>query len=127
MLKIDETDLVNALKFNSDGLIPAIIQDATSSEVLMMAWMNKESVELTLNTGFTWFYSRSRNKLWKKGETSGHLQAVEAVYYDCDGDTLLIKVDQTGVACHEGYYTCFHYKVKSDGETEIIGEPKEEL
>ncbi|MDD4753114.1 MAG: phosphoribosyl-AMP cyclohydrolase [Desulfitobacteriaceae bacterium] len=99
------------LKFNRGGLIPAIIQDDASQEVLMMAWMNAESLKLTLKTGYTWFFSRSRQKLWNKGETSGHTQKVRDILFDCDGDTLLIKVAQKGVACHEGYYSCFHYRV----------------
>lgn len=96
------------LKFDRDGLIPAIIQDAASKEVLMMAYMNAESVEKTVSTGYTHFWSRSRGKLWKKGETSGHVQEVREMLYDCDRDTLLIKVDQKGPgACHTGHRSCF--------------------
>jgi cyclase len=108
------------LSFNDQGLIPAIIQDIKSHRVLMMAWMNRESLNRTLETGYTWFYSRSRQKLWNKGETSGHFQRVKDIYYDCDGDTLLITVEQTGVACHQGYFSCFHRKVTSDGKTEYL-------
>jgi phosphoribosyl-AMP cyclohydrolase / phosphoribosyl-ATP pyrophosphohydrolase len=105
---------IEQLTFDAQGLIPAIIQDVHSGEVLMMAYMNKESVEKTITTGKTWFYSRSRQKLWLKGETSGHFQHVKEAYYDCDADTLLFKVQQVGVACHEGYTSCFHYAL-TDG------------
>ncbi len=94
------------IKFDERGLIPAIIQEE-SGQVLMLAYMNAESLQKTLETGYTWFFSRSRQTLWKKGETSGNVQQVKAVYYDCDGDTLLVTVHQTGVACHTGSYSCF--------------------
>ncbi|SHJ38047.1 phosphoribosyl-AMP cyclohydrolase [Desulfofundulus thermosubterraneus] len=111
------------LKYDSAGLIPAIIQDADTNIVLMMAYMNKEALEKTLATGETWFWSRSRQKLWHKGETSGNVQKVQEITYDCDRDTLLVKVKQTGAACHEGYYTCFHYRINPEtGQTEVIGE-----
>ncbi len=100
--------MINAIKFDERGLVPAIIQDYQSGQVLMMAYMNAESVEKTISTGKTWFYSRSRQELWMKGETSGHIQTVQEILYDCDGDTLLIKVDQTGAACHTGHYSCFY-------------------
>lgn len=96
------------LKFDQHGLIPAIIQDAVTKQVLMMAWMNAESLDLTIKTGKTHFYSRSRNKLWLKGESSGHVQVVKSVRTDCDKDCLLIEVEQTGAACHDGYYSCFY-------------------
>ena len=95
------------LKFNEQGLIPAIAQDASSGEVLMMAWMNEDSLKLTMDTGYATYYSRSRKELWKKGETSGHVQKVVSMKYDCDGDTLLLLVEQTGVACHTGEKSCF--------------------
>ena len=95
------------LKYNAYGLIPAIIQDADTSEVLMMAYMNKTSLEKTIKTGRTHFWSRSRQKYWMKGEISGHIQEVREVFIDCDNDTVLLKVKQTGVACHEGYKNCF--------------------
>jgi phosphoribosyl-AMP cyclohydrolase len=95
------------LRFDAQGLIPAVVQEATTREVLMVAWMNRESLELTLKTGYTVFWSRSRQKLWKKGETSGCLQRVREVRADCDGDTLLVLVDQTGPACHTGEVSCF--------------------
>lgn len=103
-----EKDITSRLKFDSNGLIPAIIQDARNGEVLMMAWMNEEAVRMTVETGFTHFFSRSRRKLWKKGETSGHVQRVMEVYYDCDADCLLIKAEQIVAACHTGHRSCFH-------------------
>ncbi len=96
------------LKYDANGLIPAIIQDAGSKEVLMMAYMNTASLEQTVATGFTHFWSRSRSKMWKKGETSGHVQEVKTILYDCDKDTLLIMVVQKGPgACHTGHRSCF--------------------
>ena len=112
------------LKFNSDGLIPAIIQDATTGRVLMMAWMNRASLEKTLETNRTWFWSRSRQKFWMKGESSGHVQIVKSVAFDCDGDTLLIQVDQTGAACHEGYRSCFFRTVGDSGATWKVTEER---
>ncbi|HVY68738.1 MAG TPA: phosphoribosyl-AMP cyclohydrolase [Verrucomicrobiae bacterium] len=99
------------LKFNPDGLIPAIIQEQSTGRVLMMAWMNRASIEKTLETGKTWFWSRSRQKYWMKGESSGHVQVVKDLAFDCDGDTLLIQVEQTGAACHEGFKSCFFRSV----------------
>jgi phosphoribosyl-ATP pyrophosphohydrolase/phosphoribosyl-AMP cyclohydrolase len=105
------------IKYDQRGLVPAVIQDAASGTVLMLAYMNAESLQKTLDTGVTWFYSRSRQALWQKGETSGHVQQVKEIYYDCDGDTLLVKVAQSGVACHEGTFSCFSRRL--DGaETE---------
>ena len=96
------------LKYDANGLVPAIIQDAENSEVLMMAYMNKTSLEKTVETGYTYFWSRSRQKYWKKGETSGHVQEVKTILYDCDKDTVLIKVIQHGPgACHTGHRSCF--------------------
>lgn len=95
------------LKFDKKGLIPAIIQDEKSGDVLMVAYMNKESLGITLREGRTCFYSRSRKVLWRKGATSGNIQKVKRIYYDCDKDTLLIKVRQKGVACHTGEWSCF--------------------
>lgn len=95
------------LKFDEKGLIPAVIQDWKSGEVLMVAYMNAASVKKTVETGYTWFWSRSRKQFWQKGETSGHVQKVKDILYDCDQDTLLIKVDQTGPACHTGEKSCF--------------------
>ena len=99
---------LDSLKFDENGLIPAIIQDDASGEVLMMAWMNRDSLQKTVETQKTHFFSRSRNKLWLKGESSGHIQQVKSIRTDCDRDTLLIRVDQAGAACHDGYYSCFY-------------------
>ncbi len=98
--------------FKKSELIPAIIQEDKTGEVLMLAYMNRESLQKTLETGYTWFFSRSRQKLWNKGETSGHVQRVISIYGDCDDDTLLIKVEQTGAACHTGSKTCFFNKMR---------------
>ena len=111
------------LKWTSDGLIPAIIQDAVSGRVLMMAWMNRASLEKTVETGRTWFWSRSRKKFWMKGESSGHVQVVKDIAFDCDGDTLLIRVEQTGAACHEGYQSCFFRSIEDRGATWRTTEP----
>lgn len=100
-------DLVASLAFDDRGLVPAIAQQEGTGEVLMMAWMNAESLRLTLETGWATYWSRSRGELWRKGETSGHLQRVLAVHADCDADTLLLTVDQTGPACHTGTRSCF--------------------
>ncbi|MCU0787929.1 MAG: phosphoribosyl-AMP cyclohydrolase [Verrucomicrobia bacterium] len=105
------------LKFTADGLIPAIVQEQSTGRVLMMAWMNRASIESTLKTGKTHFWSRSRQKFWMKGESSGHVQVVKDIAFDCDGDTLLIQVEQTGAACHEGYRSCFFRSVEGQGET----------
>lgn len=97
--------------FKKNKLIPAIIQDYKTNQILMLAYMNEESLKLTLETKKTWFFSRSRNKLWNKGETSGHFQFVKEIYGDCDNDTLLIKVEQIGPACHTGNISCFFNKI----------------
>ncbi len=99
---------VAALLKNSDALIPAIVQDSTSKEVLMLAYMNAQSLELTLTTGKATYWSRSRNELWVKGATSGHYQDVQSIALDCDGDAVVLQVIQTGAACHTGQQTCFH-------------------
>jgi phosphoribosyl-AMP cyclohydrolase len=112
------------LKFNADGLIPTIIQDAASGRVLMMAWMNRASLEKTVATGNTHFWSRSRQKFWMKGETSGHIQTVKDIAFDCDGDTLLIRVDQVGAACHEGYRSCFFRSIQKGGADFKVTEPQ---
>ncbi|CAH1220194.1 MULTISPECIES: bifunctional phosphoribosyl-AMP cyclohydrolase/phosphoribosyl-ATP diphosphatase HisIE [unclassified Paenibacillus] len=100
-----------------DGLVPAIVQDATTNEVLMMAYMNRESLKLSLESGETWFWSRSRQELWHKGATSGNVQKITSIKYDCDGDTLLVAVKPDGPACHTGEVTCFH--------NEIVGLPQQ--
>ncbi|MCP4652605.1 MAG: phosphoribosyl-AMP cyclohydrolase [Candidatus Omnitrophica bacterium] len=99
------------LKFDEKGLIVAIVQDNKSGDVVMVAYMNKESLRITLKEKKTCFWSRSRKVLWRKGETSGHIQKVKSVFYDCDKDALLIKVDQVGVACHTGEWSCFFRKI----------------
>jgi phosphoribosyl-AMP cyclohydrolase len=112
-----------------DGLIPVIIQDASTHEVLMLGYMNQESWEKTLETGKATFWSRSRQKFWVKGETSGHFQVVKEAYLDCDGDTILLKVDQIGkAACHTGFRSCFHQRYEEEGwkvSGERIFDPKE--
>ena len=115
---------VDQLKFNADGLIPAIIQDQPSGRVVMMAWMNRASLEKTIETGLTHFWSRSRQKFWMKGESSGHVQRVKDVAFDCDGDTLLIQVEQVGAACHEGYRSCFFRSVREAGNSIETTEPR---
>lgn len=108
-----------AIKFNADGLVPAIAQQHDSGEVLMMAWMNRDAVEETLRTGRVCYFSRSRGKLWRKGETSGQQQMLKQFLIDCDGDTILLKVDQAGVACHTGRRTCFFTAAGSAGLEEV--------
>ncbi len=98
---------IDTLKFDAHGLIPCVVQQYDTGEVLMVAWMNAESLALTLKTGTTWFWSRSRQELWNKGATSGNMQHVHELFADCDGDTLLVKVDSPGPACHTGNRTCF--------------------
>lgn len=101
--------MIDKINFSKQGgLIPAVIQDCNSGQVLMLAYMNQESLSKTIETGKTWFFSRSRQELWMKGESSGHVQEVKEILYDCDEDTVLIKVQQTGVACHTGHYSCFY-------------------
>ncbi|MEN3185215.1 MAG: bifunctional phosphoribosyl-AMP cyclohydrolase/phosphoribosyl-ATP diphosphatase HisIE [Atribacterota bacterium] len=102
------------IKTDENGLVPAIIQDVVTGRVLMMAYMNEEAFRKTMETGTTWFYSRSRKTLWHKGETSSHVQRVQSLYLDCDNDTLLIQVEQEGVACHTGLPSCFHRKIKEE-------------
>lgn len=101
-------EFIPNLRFDTNGLIPAIVQDTDSKEVLMMAYMNAESLRLTLERGETYFWSRSRRELWHKGETSGNIQKVDEILYDCDADTLLIRVQPMGPACHTGERTCFY-------------------
>jgi phosphoribosyl-AMP cyclohydrolase len=113
---------IGQIKFNEQGLAPAIVQDADNGEVLMMAWMNADSIRDTLRTGKTHFYSRSRQKYWMKGESSGHTQEVVSVHTDCDADTVLVKVQQNGAACHKGYRSCFYRKVDDAGEWQVTEE-----
>ena len=107
---------IDNLKFNDKGLIPCIAQDARTRKVLMLAYMNQESFKKTLETGYTWFYSRSRQELWNKGGTSGHVQKVVDIKGDCDQDTVLITVVQTGAACHTGAHSCFFREVWKERE-----------
>ncbi len=113
---------IEKLKFNEDGLIPAIIQEESTGRVVMMAWMNEASLISTIEKGKTHFWSRSRQKYWMKGESSGHTQQVKSIAFDCDGDTLLIQVEQLGAACHEGYKSCFFRSVNEVGDFDITEE-----
>ena len=115
------TDLTSLLKFNSDGLIPAIAQQHDTGEILMMAWMNQDAIDETLTSGQVCYWSRSRQSLWRKGESSGQVQKLVKFRLDCDGDTILLKVDQTGVACHTGRRNCFFYEVTGD-KVDIIAD-----
>ena len=100
--------------FAKGELIPAVVQEASTGQVLMLAYMNQESLKRTLESGYTWFWSRSRQELWNKGATSGHLQKVVAMYSDCDNDTLLVQVEQTDAACHTGHHSCFYTKMEGN-------------
>lgn len=120
MSRFDET--IAGLKYNADGLIPAVVVDQADKAVLMMAWMNAESLRRTIETGKTHFWSRRRRKFWMKGESSGHTQEVRGIYTDCDADTLVIEVFQHGAACHEGYRSCFFRRLGDDGAWEVIAE-----
>ena len=112
---------IGDIKFDEKGLIPAIVQDYKTGEVLMQAYMNKESLEKTLETGRSWFYSRSRKELWEKGATSGCIQTVKELFYDCDGDSLLLKAEQAGAACHTGNRSCFYRSLwKAEGSEEAV-------
>ena len=106
-------DIISQLSFNEQNLIPVITQEAETGQVLMMAWMNPESLQYSLDSGLMTYWSRSRNTLWKKGETSGHLQHIVSMQVDCDGDTLLFKVNQVGAACHTGRKHCFYFSLDS--------------
>ncbi len=114
-------DLMAALPWNADGLLPAIAQQYDSGEVLMLAWMNETALRETLATGRVCYWSRSRRKLWRKGESSGQVQKLVEMRFDCDGDTILCRVDQTGPACHTGRRSCFFSKV--DGDRVVVTEP----
>ncbi len=108
-------DILDQLKFDANGLIAAIVQDVENNEVLMVAYMNREAIRRTLESGRVCFWSRSRQRFWVKGDTSGHIQTVRGIYMDCDGDALLVKVEQKGGACHEGYRSCFFREIVPDG------------
>lgn len=113
-------DWLAAIKWTADGLVPVIAQDNTTGKILMFAWMNRESLALTVSEGYAVYWSRSRNKLWKKGEESGHKQKLKALFLDCDEDVLIIKIEQEGgIACHTGRESCF-YRQYIDGEWQII-------
>jgi phosphoribosyl-AMP cyclohydrolase len=112
------------LKFDANGLIPTIIQEHKTGRVVMFAWMNRASLEKTIATGKTHFWSRSRQKFWMKGEESGHTQTVKDIAFDCDADVLLIQVEQIGAACHEGYQSCFFRSVEGQGESFKFTEPQ---
>ena len=122
LFELIDMKFIEKLKFNEDGLIPAIIQEESTDRVLMMAWMNEASLISTIEKGRTHFWSRSRQKYWMKGESSGHTQQVKSIAFDCDGDTLLIQVQQLGAACHEGYKSCFYRSVNDAGEFDITEE-----
>ena len=109
--------ILDDLKYDANGLIPAIIQDHANGQVLMMAWMNRESLQRTVDTGLCTYWSRSRQKFWVKGETSGHMQHVNRISVDCDQDCLLIQIDQVGAACHENYRSCFFRDLEGDSWT----------
>lgn len=113
---------LDSLKYDRDGLVAAIVQDHENGQVLMVAYMNREAVQRTLTSGRTCFWSRSRQKFWVKGESSGNVQAVKGVYVDCDKDALLVKVEQKGAACHEGYRTCFFREVDSNANETVVEE-----
>ena len=120
MEKLEET--LAGLKYDDAGLIPAVCVDAETGQVLMVAYMNADSVRDTVNTGKTHFWSRSRQQYWMKGESSGHTQEVREIYTDCDKDTLVVKVKQNGAACHKGYYSCFYRKLNEQGNWDTVGE-----
>lgn len=111
---IPRDEILNNIKFNEQGLVPAIAQQFDSKEVLMMAWMNQDAISETLTTGRVCYWSRSRSGLWRKGESSGQVQLLKSFSLDCDGDTILLQVDQTGPACHTGRRHCFFYRVDND-------------
>ncbi|MEZ5582486.1 MAG: phosphoribosyl-AMP cyclohydrolase [Candidatus Competibacteraceae bacterium] len=116
------TELPTELNFNADGLLPAIVQQHDTGEVLMMAWMNQDSLTETLRTGRVCYWSRSRQRLWRKGESSGQIQRLIELRIDCDGDTVLLLVEQTGPACHTGQRSCF-YRAVRDGQIVTLSEP----
>lgn len=115
-------EVLDALRFDSQGLIPAIAQDQQTQQVLMLAWMNREAIERTLAEGFACYWSRSRSTFWRKGESSGNLQRVQEMRFDCDGDAILLMVDQTGPACHTNRPVCFYLCVDGD-QVRVTSEP----
>ncbi len=120
---MDLQPLLDAATFDDNGLVAAIAQDDATGDVLMLAYMNRETLRMTLESGVMTYWSRSRQKVWKKGETSGNVQKVKAAYVDCDGDALLFRIEQVGgAACHTGHRSCFYRRVE-DGELETVGTP----
>jgi phosphoribosyl-AMP cyclohydrolase len=117
---VDLADFLDAVKFNEQGLVPAIAQDSASGTVLMLAWMNRASIEQTLATGLVTYFSRSRQSLWQKGETSGNTQRLLSMQFDCDGDAVLMQVDQTGPACHTERPNCFYLNVQGGKWSSIL-------
>ena len=117
-------NILDTLKYDADGLIPAIIQEQATGRIVMMAWMNRASLESTITTGKTHFWSRSRKKFWMKGEESGNTQNVKDIAFDCDADVLLIQVEQAGPACHEGYKSCFFRSLTEGGQSSKITEER---
>jgi len=113
-LSDESSAVIDGLRFNDQGLIPAIVQDHANDRVLMMAWMDAEAVRRTIASGRTCFWSRSRQEYWVKGRTSGHVQRVRSIHVDCDQDVLLVRVEQVGAACHEGYRSCFYRELSGD-------------
>jgi phosphoribosyl-AMP cyclohydrolase len=126
----ENMNIIEQLKFDSDGLIPAIAQEEKSGEILMMAWMNRESLRATIETNRATYWSRSRKKIWIKGEESGNFQEVRSIHVDCDGDVVLLKVNQVGgAACHTGHRTCFYREITDEGQNfkesnDIVFDPK---
>lgn len=116
-------DVIEALQFDPAGLLPAIAQDADSGAVLMLAWMNRQALETTLREGYACYYSRSRQRLWRKGETSGHVQKLREVRFDCDGDAILLRVEQSGPACHTNRPDCFYLQV-AGSKVRVTTEPR---
>ena len=123
--RVSLPDVLDGLRYNDQGLVAAIAQEATTNKVLMLAWMNREAIELTLTSGQVTYFSRSRNELWRKGETSGHTQHLVSMRFDCDGDAILMSVDQAGPACHTNRPHCF-YKTVGKDSVEITSEPVRE-
>lgn len=126
---MENPDFLNEIRWTQDGLVPAIAQDASSGRILMMAWMNRESLALTVSEGYAIYWSRSRQQLWRKGETSGNTQLIREIQLDCDADVIILKVEQQGgVACHTGRESCF-YRVLKEGEWQtaepVLKDPKE--
>jgi len=113
-------DTIKSMKYDKDGLLTAVVVDATTRQVLMVAFMNQKALLDTINTGKTHFYSRSRRKQWTKGEESGHTQDVKAIYVDCDMDAVVVEVEQHGGACHEGYRSCFFRRLGEDGQWQVV-------